>query len=292
MKPLLTVALEVAVLVLLLWPKLKPLWTPAEEPAWLGALVGLLVGALVVDVARRLLNAAHRRRYGLAPGAHDNLTYGVNNISRFLIGTGVVLFGFSLLGIGPRELLTSLSIVAAAIAIVTRDYLGDFIAGLYFSFTKDFGINDYVKIGDHKGRVREIKMLKLALLNEDDDLVVLPNSKVYAHEIVNYTKRDIRYLSVDFQIDVNAITSIEHLEAELRRTLDEFDEYVEPGSFSLKIVSLRKDALDLKLQYELKRFDVELQRQIRRRTTRKIFNQLSVGRDRECPQPDPLPTAN
>ena len=57
--------------------------------------------------------------------------------------------------------------------------------------------------------------------------------------------------------------------------LSDFDEYLERESFNLKIVELKKDYIDIKFQYILKKFDRELQSKIRRKTVRRVFNFLS-----------------
>ena len=118
-----------------------------------------------------------------------------NNIYRILFSLGLITTVFGFFGIDVRTLLTSLSIVAAAFAIISKEFINDLIIGIYNSFSRDFEIEDYVKIDGQKGKILGIGLLKLRLLNDDDVVVFMPNSKVYASEIVNYTKRDIRLMS-------------------------------------------------------------------------------------------------
>lgn len=241
----------------------------------LKALISFAFFAVTIDVIRRVINFIYKTRRSIPYYKNDNFNYGINNISRFLLFLGLIATIFGLFGIDLKSLITSLSIVAAAIAIITKDYITDFLIGVYFSFSKEFEINDYVQFGAQKGKVHEISMLKIKLLNDDDDLVIIPNAKIYQNEIINYTKRDIRSLSIDFQLDIQAVQSIEALESDLISSLNDFNEYLEMESFNLKIVELKKDHIDLKFQYILKKFDRDLQRQIRRKTVRRVFNFLS-----------------
>ena len=236
----------------------------------------LLFYVLFLDIFRRLLLFFYRKGRKLPVLLSDNFVYGVNNCFRFLVFIGAVLSLFGLFGVELKALLTSLSIVAAALAIITKDYLNDFFIGLYFSFSRNFDIHDYVKFGAYKGKVVRISMLKIQLLNDDDDLVILPNSKVYNNEIINYTKRDIRSLSIDFQIFIKAVKDIQYLEEKLILALEEYHEYLEMDSFNLKIVRLEKDSMDLKFQYELKTLNREMRLKVRKRTVRQIFNFLST----------------
>src|SRR5690606_5985513 len=164
-------------------------------------------------------------------------------------------------------------------AILTKEYIVDFLSGIYLSFSNTFEINDYVKLDHQKGKIVEISMLKVKLRNDDDDIVIIPNSKVHYNEIINYTKRDVRLMSIDFQIALKHIDNIENLEREIILALENFSEYIEPHSFNLKVIEMKMDHLDLKFQYTLKGVDMDLQRQIRKKTIREVFNFISGKKD-------------
>ena len=205
----------------------------------------------------------------------DNILIGVTNVYRILFSLGVVVTLFGFFGIDIRTLLTSLSIVAAAFAIISKEFINDIGIGVYNSFSDNFEIDDYVKIGDQKGKILEIGLVKLKLLDDNDVIVFMPNSKVYSSEIVNYTKRDIRLMSIDFQLDISFVKSIEILESELINALDSYAEYIVADSYSLKIVDMKKDYLDFKFQYTLIHMDRDLQIDIRKSTVRRVFSYIT-----------------
>lgn len=245
------------------------------ENEMLKAAVSFVIFVAIVDVARNIISILYSKRRGLPDGYMNNFHYGIINICRVIIGIGFIFTILRFLGIDIHNLLTSLSIVAAAIAIISREYIGDFLIGIYLSFSKDLEIDDYVKIGEQKGKIIEIQMLKTKLLNDDDDIVLLPNSKIYNNEIINYTRRDIRQMSVEFEMYIHLVTNLEQLESELTQALIDFHEYIEPNSYNLKIVHMAKDSMDLKFQYTLRKLDREMIRQIRKKTVRQVFNHIS-----------------
>jgi len=208
-------------------------------------------------------------------GSKNNVHFGIENIATFVIGIGMFITFLSVLGINPKELITSLTIVAAAVAILTKEYIVDFLSGIYLSFSNTFEVNDYVKLDTQKGKIVEISMLKVKILNDDDDIVIIPNSKVHYSEIINYTKRDARLMTVDFQIALKYISSIEQLEQEIISSLENISEYIDPKSYNLKIVEMKMDYLIVKFQYTLRMVDMDLQRKIRKRTIREVFNFIS-----------------
>lgn len=227
---------------------------------------------LIITLIATTVKYLYSQRKGVSLNNKNNVHFGVDNIAKLLIGLGFGIALFGAWGIDIKALFTSLSIVAAAIAIISKEFINDFLVGLYFSFSKDFEINDYVKLEQQKGKIIEIGMLKIKLLNDDDDVVVIPNSKIYSNEIVNYTKRDLRLMSIDFQMDINKVDNILLLEKELITSLMSYSGYIEENSYNLKIVEMKKDYIDLKFQYQLRTLDRDMQRDIRKRTVRRIFN--------------------
>ncbi|MEM1124118.1 MAG: mechanosensitive ion channel domain-containing protein, partial [Bacteroidota bacterium] len=222
---------------------LMVLWfVPSKVSTWLhqypsiGVLINYLGFIIFVNLFAQLAKYFYAKRNGLPYNRRNNIHFGIENIARVLVGLGSIFAAFGLFGIDIKSLLTSISIVAAAIAIISRDFINDFLIGLYFSFSRNFEINDYVKIGDHRGKITEIDILKIRLLNDDDDLVIIPNFKVYGSEIVNYTKRDIRMMSIDFQLDLKVVDNVEKLEADLISSVAEFSKYIESASYNLKIM--------------------------------------------------------
>jgi len=161
------------------------------------------------------------------------------------------------------------------VALITRDFLVDLMVGIYLGFSRDYEIGDYVKIGEKRGKIMEIGLFKLKLLNDDDDVVLFSNAKVYASEVINYTRRDIRMMSIDFEIDITRISSIDQLERELVNSLTGFRDYIEAGSYSLKIVEVKRDHLDLKFQYRLRELDADMHKSIRRKTVRQVFSSIT-----------------
>ncbi|MCA1753023.1 MAG: mechanosensitive ion channel family protein [Flavobacteriales bacterium] len=198
-------------------------------------------------------------------------------MASFALTVGALFMLLSIFGVDPIEIITSLTIVAAAIAILTKEFMLDFISGIYLSFSHTFEVNDYVKIDNQKGKIVEISMFKVRILNDDDDSVIIPNSKVNFNEIINYTRRDVRLMTVDFQLSLQYLDSIEKLEKEIISSLATFNEYIEPKSYNLKVIEMKKDYLGLKFQYTLKLADMEMQRKIRKKTMREVFSFI-VGR--------------
>lgn len=234
---------------------------------------------VAINLMTRLIKWWYRQRgYSRRRGV-KNFVFGVENIRKLLlVALGIFTF-FSLLGVEFSRLFTSLSIVAAAIAIISKEFVNDLIVGMYYSFSDTFEAGDYVKFHGYKGRVVDIGLLKVKILNDNDDLVILPNGKVYSEEIINYTRRDVRLMSIDFQMDIKLVRDIDSLEQELIQAVAEFAEHIEEESYKLKIMEVKKDLLELKFQYRLTVDKSSFQRDIKRKTVRAVFSYVTLHQE-------------
>ncbi|MBK7872815.1 MAG: mechanosensitive ion channel [Saprospiraceae bacterium] len=239
-------------------------------------ILGFFIFMLSANLAAVILSRLYRRRAQLKSGERDNVILGLQNIYYLLIAGAIIITILAFLGIEPHQLFTSLSIVAAAIAIVTKDYLSEIISGIIISFSSEISVGDYIKIGEHKGKIIDLNLTKIAFLNEDDDVIFIPNNTVFNSEIVNYTKKQIRRVSVEFEVALQAIESVESLERHLAEELSDYHKHIEKDSFWLRVVEIRKDSVALKFQYVLKKINRELEIEIRRRTVRRIVDYVKA----------------
>jgi small-conductance mechanosensitive channel len=236
-------------------------------------LIFLFGASLVV----RLLAMIYRGRKHLPYHKRDNVTTGLSNLFLMFIVVYGIISVFGLFGISLAHMFTTVSIVAAAIAIISKDFFADIISGIVISFSKEINIDDYVKIGENRGRVIDINIAKTAILNEDDDIIFLPNSTVFTSDVINYTKKQIKKTSIDFEVPTGSVTSIEDLEAHLINSLEEYHHLIEPNSYYLRVIHIRKDFLVLKFQYNLIQFSREMERTIKRKAVRHIVKNITAA---------------
>jgi len=229
----------------------------------------------------RLLAMIYRGRKHLPYNKKDNVTTGLSNIFIMVISIYGFLSAFGVFGIDIYKIFTTVSIVAAAIAIISKDFIADIISGIVISFSKEISIDDFVKIGEHRGKIVDINIAKTAILNEDDDIIFMPNSTVFTSDVINYTKKQIKKTSIDFEVETDSIRSVEELEEQLKFSLREYHHLIEPNSYFLRVIHIKKDFLSLKFQYNLIQFSRELERQIKRKAVRHIVKSIALSRLKE-----------
>lgn len=237
------------------------------------ALAGLAVFLMFLDFVQFFVVWWYRRRHSIK--ISDNFIVGVGHIYSILLFFGVVVGVLSLFRIHPRELFTSLSIIFAGLAILSKDYISNLINGMIITFSGQMSIGDSVSIGTNKGKVIDITLQNIHLLNDDDDMIYVPNNLVLNMETINYTKREIKRTSIDFEIDLKHLVDVEELEQNLIQELKAFHDRIKPDSYYLRVAEVKKDYVLLKFQYILNEPNKELERTIRRKTIRHLVKLIS-----------------
>ena len=205
----------------------------------------------------------------------DNIVVGINQIATIVKVFGLGFWMMMLLDINIKELFTSLSIIAAAIAIISKDYVANAISGMVLTWSDQLSINDYIKIEDQKGKIIDITLINLHLLSDDDDLIYIPNNLAFSAKIINYTKIAVKKTSIEFELNTRNLTSIEELESKLINSLTDYNKDIKPDSYNLKVYELNKNSISFKFQYILSHPDRELEKEIKKKTIRRILTILN-----------------
>lgn len=236
-------------------------------------LANIAIFLLLLDFLQFFAIAWYRRRHKIR--GNDNFVVGTGQIYTILLVIGIFVGFLSLFRIHPRELFTSLSIIFAGLAILTKDYISNLVTGMIVTFSRQVSIGDNVSIGHQRGKVMDITLQNVHLLNDDDDMIYIPNNTLLITEVVNYTKREIKRTSIDFEIDLRHLTNVQEMEQHLINVLKPFHDLIKPDSYYLRVAEVKKDYVLMKFQYILKQPDKEKERMIRRMTVRHLVEIIS-----------------
>lgn len=208
----------------------------------------VLVAFLAIEAARLMTIAFYRPQGGVKK---DNFTAGLSQIARIVYALLLGVLVLSMFTISMKEAIATLSLLAAALVLITKDYISNLINGMYMTFARIVNIGDTVKIAGSRGKIIDITLSNVHLLNDDDDIVYIPNNNVFTSEIINYTRRELKKSSIDFELDVSHIDNLEKLEREIIFALKDLQELILDGSMVLKVNSIKHEYCSFKFQYIL-----------------------------------------
>lgn len=155
--------------------------------AWYGS--KLLTGVLRPNVAR------HFRRRSVTDIVLRVLRAGAMVVAAF--------FALGILGVEITDLLFSVTVLSAVLAVVLAPIATDFVAGFLILVNRPYELNDMIEIVDeeNRGYVEEITLRYTKVLTLDNTFLVIPNSTIYDRDVINYSANDERTrVSIEFTV--------------------------------------------------------------------------------------------
>lgn len=105
------------------------------------------------------------------------------------------------------NLVTSLSIVGAAVALSMRESLENIIASFIIFFDKPFTIGDLVKVNNFTGTIEKIGLRSTRIRTQDKTYISVPNKQMVDSIVDNISLRTERKIELDLQLSVNTTAS-------------------------------------------------------------------------------------
>ena len=189
---------------------------------------------------------------------------GIDRIE-FLLNLLAILISLMLaFGIRPLEFLTSITIVAAAIALLTKDYITNIVNGLIMMFSDQLEIGDKVQIGRHTGFIRDITLINLVLKNDAGEIILIPNTMALTTDVVNYSKNNTHQLIFDAELSFKKELHLTELERVLEVILEQYALVVQKEGAQLTLLDRKIDTVSIRYQFPIKSGEKETELQVKK----------------------------
>src|ERR1700691_915879 len=154
--------------------------------------VAAAVGILIIHAAFRVLEQTVPRRFGRADARYK--------VRKFVVFSGyllILLFLAFLFEDRLSRLSFALGVVGAGVAVALQGVLASFAGAFSIGFSKLYAVGDRVQIGDTRGDVIDIGLLRTTLLETGNwvsgdlyngRIVRIPNSAVLKGSVFNYSQ--------------------------------------------------------------------------------------------------------
>ncbi len=123
----------------------------------------------------------------------------VSTSSKLIILFGI-LVALSQWGISLGPLLAGLGIAGFIVGFALQDTLGNFASGIMILLYRPYDVDDIIDVGGIFGIVEKMSLVSTSLLTFDNQLFVVPNSKIWGDVIKNVTAQEFRRIDMVFSI--------------------------------------------------------------------------------------------
>jgi len=239
--------------------------------ASLRALIFLLSGNLIISLGRIAVLKFYLQKTD-DHKVQPNFVIGIDRISSILNVNILLISVMLLFNIKPLEFLTSITIVAAAIALLTKDYITNIVNGLIIMFSEQLEIGDKIAVGKNTGFIRDITLVNLVLKGETGELILIPNNLIFSSEVVNYSKNDSHQVIMDSEIPFHSKVQLVELESFLSKELEPFSDRVFLGGTQLNILERKPESLMVRFQFPIKSGEKEIEKKAKNAVNQAIIN--------------------
>jgi small conductance mechanosensitive channel len=157
----------------------------------------LFIFGILARLARRVANKALSASPVETTELLRRLLVGMASKLMWLIAFLVVL---SVFGIDVGPMLAGLGIAGFVLGFALQDTLSNFAAGLMIMFYRPFDVGDVVTAGGVQGKVESVTLVSTVITTFDNQILIVPNNKVWGDVINNVTAQDKRRVDLVFGI--------------------------------------------------------------------------------------------
>ena len=215
------------------------------------ALIFLISANLIIALGRFITLRIYLRQREETK-VQPNFVLGIDRIEGLLNSFAILISSMLAFGIKPLEFLTSITIVAAAIALLTKDYITNIVNGLIMMFSDQLEIGDKIQIGRHTGFIRDITLINLVLQNDAGEIILIPNSMALNTDVVNFSKNNTHQVIFDFEISSKNEIYLDALENTLTENLKKYPEIVFSEGAQLNVLERKAETMLVRFQFPIK----------------------------------------
>ncbi|BEO39247.1 MULTISPECIES: small-conductance mechanosensitive channel MscS [Serratia] len=163
------------------------------------AIVILIIGSIVARVVGNALNRVMKLR-GIDATVADFLAA--------IVRYGVLAFTFiavlGRVGVQTTSVIAVLGAAGLAVGLALQGSLSNFAAGVLLVIFRPLRVGEYVDLGGVAGTVDQVQIFSTTLRTSDNKTIVVPNGKIIAGNIINYSREPNRRVDIVVGVAYNA----------------------------------------------------------------------------------------
>lgn len=157
----------------------------------------LFVTRAIVKLVRKVVSKAVINKNLKLSHLMQNFFVSMSGNIVWVIG---IMVGLSQIGLNLAPILTGFGIAGVIIGFALQDTLSNFAAGMMLLIYRPFDVGDFVFAGGVDGKVSHMSLVNTTIRTFDNQIIIVPNSKIWGDVIKNVTHERTRRVDMVFGI--------------------------------------------------------------------------------------------
>ncbi|MFV0574673.1 MAG: mechanosensitive ion channel domain-containing protein [Vibrio sp.] len=219
-------------------------WVVTNSPSML---FNIFMFVLIMGLARILAQIVHNILQKTVKAPHLKLS---NLMQNFIVSMSTkVIFCVALLvalaqvGLDLTPVIAGLGVAGIVIGFALQDTLSNFASGMMLLFYRPFDEGDWIMAAGVEGKVSHVSLVNTTIRTFNNEMLLVPNSKIWMDVIINRTFEKVRRVDMTFGIGYS--DSIPKAEQILHEILEKDERVLRTPAPTIKVASLGDNSVNL-----------------------------------------------
>lgn len=209
------------------------------------AIILLFVGKIISKLLSRAIEKILLRRNVDATVVHFFAA-----IVRYITIAFAIVAALGRVGIETSSIIAVIGAAGLAIGLALQGSLSNFAAGVLLVTLRPFRAGNFVEVGAVSGVVQTVHVFSTTLLTVDNKEVVIPNGKIIADSIVNYSRHPWR--RIDLVLGVAYQSRISEVKAVIQDIIDNEQRIDKSRGTTVRLIELGPSTLNFTVRVWVK----------------------------------------
>ncbi len=147
------------------------------------------------------------------------------------------------MGVSLAHVFAGLGVLGILVGLAIQDTLGDLAAGVMILLHRPFDLDDHIKVAGADGNVRRMNLVATTVATFDNQLLVVPNRRIWGDTIVNFTASRVR--RVDIKVGFSYSEDPDHVQSVLMDVLRQHELVLESPEPQVNMVGMEDSSLTM-----------------------------------------------
>jgi small conductance mechanosensitive channel len=161
----------------------------------IAAIVIFVIGLWIAKIFKSVIKKVMLKR-----NVDETIGAFVRNFIYYILLTFFVLAAINQLGIQTTSFIAIIGAAGLAVGLALQGSLSNFASGFLLIMFRPFKIGDYIEAAGTAGTVEKIQIFTTQLLSPDNKTIIIPNARITADNIVNFSTQGTRRCDLVFGI--------------------------------------------------------------------------------------------